>query len=194
MARKPTTETPSEPPILRLGVTLRGVRPPVWRRIEVPAELTLARLHGVLQAAMGWTNSHLHHFYQGQVYYGPVDLLDDLAVEDERRVTVGDVLRRLRQRITYEYDFGDGWEHDVVLEARVEREPRVRYPRVVAGERACPPEDVGGAWGYAEFLAAVADPAHPEHDDLLDWYGDDFDPEAFDLAATDRRVRRGGAR
>lgn len=194
MARKPTSEAPGKPPILRLGVTLRDVRPPVWRRIEVPADLSLARLHGVLQAAMGWTDSHLHHFYQGQVYYGPVDLLDDLAVEDERRATVGDVLRRLRQRITYEYDFGDGWEHDVVLEARVEREPRVRYPRVVAGERACPPEDVGGAWGYAEFLEKIADPEHPEHDDLLDWYGDDFDPEAFDLAATDRRVRRGVGR
>jgi hypothetical protein len=188
MAWQSPGAVPAKAPILRLKVTLRDVRPSVWRRVEVPADLPLAALHDVLQAAMGWTDSHLHQFVQGETRYGPAHVLED--VEDERRVTVGDVLRRARQRITYEYDFGDGWEHDVVLEARVDREPRVRYPRVVAGERACPPEDVGGAWGYADFLEAIADPAHPEHEDMVEWCGGGFDPEAFDLARADRLVRR----
>ena len=175
-------------PIYRLKVTLRDIRPAVWRRIEVPADTPLFDLHRVLQGAMGWTNSHLHQFIHRGTYYGPPDRDFGTPTVSERRTQLHDLFHRPKDRLIYEYDFGDSWEHDVVLEAIVEPQPSVRYPRVIAGQRACPPEDVGGFPGYAEFLEAIKDPHHEEHERMIEWIGGRLDPEEFDLIAANDRV------
>jgi hypothetical protein len=181
--------------ILQLKVTLRYIRPPVWRRVEVPVDITLLDLHHVLQAAMGWTDSHLHQFEQGGLTYGPPDREFGGPVISERKTRVGQVLDRPKARLAYTYDFGDGWEHEVVVEAINDPAPDARYPRVTDGKRACPPEDVGGPPGYEEFLEAVTNPAHKEHASMIEWIGGPFDPERFDvIVANDRVPRRRRAR
>lgn len=173
---------------LQIKVTLRRVRPPVWRRLVVPASITLHRLHTVLQEAVGWTDSHLHAFEAGGVRYAVPDPEDWEPVRDERRTRLSTVLREPGDQLRYEYDFGDGWEHDVVLEEVVAPamagEPAVRC---LAGRRACPPEDCGGPSGYTQVLDALAHPDDPAHADLLSWLGP-FDPAAFDRDEVDRRL------
>lgn len=164
----------------RLKVTLRGSRPPIWRRLEVDAGVTLAQLHDILQIAMGWTDSHLHQLRHGTKYYGPPDPEMGMERYDERRVHLCQVLRRPKDRMVYEYDFGDGWEHDVVLEVVGEVGGGKSSTRVLAGKGACPPEDVGGIGGYYQFLEAIHNPKHPEHLDMLEW-GDPVDPDAFEI-------------
>ena len=176
--------------ILQLKVTLRHIRPAIWRRVEVPAGLSLLDLHHVLQGAMGWTDSHLHQFEHDGLMYGPPDREFGEAMISERKTRVGHILDRPRARLTYEYDFGDGWEHEVVVEAMGEPVPDARYPRVTDGKRACPPEDVGGPSGYEDFLAAVANPEHEEHASMLEWIGGPFDPESFDVIVANDRVPR----
>lgn len=164
----------------RLKVTLRGSRPPIWRRIELRSDMTLFQLHDVVQLVMGWTNSHLHQFRRGTTYYGPVNPDLDMEQQNERRIRLNGVLRKPKDRMVYEYDFGDGWEHDIVLERSTASLPDAPEVHVIGGKGACPPEDVGGVGGYDDFLEAIEDPAHPEHDDMLEWCGGAFDPDAFD--------------
>jgi hypothetical protein len=177
-------------PIYRIKVTLRGIRPAIWRRIEVPADDALFDLHRTLQAAMGWTDSHLHQFLHRGTYYGAPDREYGMPMASERRTRLVDLLQLPKDRLIYEYDFGDGWEHDVVLEAIDDAAPGARYPRVIAGKRACPPEDVGGVSGYAEFVHAITDPSHDEHAAMRDWVGGQFDPERFDVITANDRVPR----
>jgi len=167
--------------IWRLKVTLRGSRPPIWRRLEVHANVTLFQLHEILQIVMGWTNSHLHQFVRGSTYYGQADPEFGMHRENERRICLSDVLREPKDRMVYEYDFGDGWEHDIVLEATASDTADRPLARVLAGKGTCPPEDVGGIGGYYGFLEAVRNPKHPEHRDMAEWCGGDFDPDAFEL-------------
>ena len=178
------------PPIYRLKVVLRGIRPSIWRRLEVPADLTLFELHRAIQGAIGWTDSHLHQFLHRGIYYGAPDREFGMPTVSERRTVLRDLLGQPRDRLIYEYDFGDGWEHDVILEAITEPERGARYPRVVAGKRACPPEDVGGYPGYAEFVAAVTDPTHVEHERMIQWAGGPYDPERFDILVANDRIPR----
>lgn len=181
-------------PVYQLKVTLKGFRPTIWRRIQVKGDIPLGELHMIIQLAMGWTNSHLHHFIIGKrphlQFIGSARFDDGLDTADEDEVTISQVLPRAKTKIAYEYDFGDGWEHEVTLEKIIAAEPGVAYPRCVAGENACPPEDVGGVWGYANFLHALQDPNHDEHDTYVEWIGGAFDPQAFDLAAANRRLKR----
>lgn len=170
----------------QLKVVLRGSEPPIWRRLQVPSTTTLAELHGVLQVAMGWEDYHLHQFEIARVTYG----IDDgegwgPAPKDERRTRLDRVARK-GTSLVYEYDFGDSWEHDITVDDVFAAEEGKTYPTCTAGERACPPEDCGGIWGYEEFLGALADPDHEEHDRLLEWVGGEFDPERFDLAGVNR--------
>lgn len=175
--------------IYQLKFTLLEVDPPVWRRLLVPADTTLGDLNFMLQAAMGWTNSHLHQFTVGGADYSdPRFELDD--AEDEFGVTLAEVAPRERLRFEFRYDFGDGWEHEVAVEKILPAESSRRYPMCVAGERACPPEDCGGPWGYAEFLEAIRDPKHEEHDSMLEWIGGAFDSEAFDVASLNKRLSK----
>jgi hypothetical protein len=170
--------------IYQLKVTLKQIRPPIWRRIQVYSDITLPELHVILQAAMGWTNSHLHQFMVGKTYYGAPDIdeFSELNLKDERKARLHQLLSKSRRKIIYEYDFGDGWEHEIFLEKVIESESGVRYPRCIGGARACPPEDCGGTGGYMDFLAAIADPEHEEHEEYLEWIGGSFDPEEFDPA------------
>jgi hypothetical protein len=178
-----------EPTIYRLKVTLRGSRPPIWRRVEVRSDITLARFHDVLQLVMGWTNSHLHQFRRGSTYYGPANPDLDMEQQNERRVRLNSVLRKPKDKMVYEYDFGDGWEHDVVLERSTAAPTHAPHVRVTGGRGGCPPEDVGGIGGYYTFLATINDPADPEHNDMLEWCGGAFDPEAFDFEDLNKYFR-----
>ncbi|MCV2488229.1 plasmid pRiA4b ORF-3 family protein [Geodermatophilus sp. YIM 151500] len=166
---------------VELTVVLRDTEPAVWRRLLVPASLTLRQLHAVLQTAMGWQDAHLHMFEVAGVRYGDVEDFPD-PLGDEDTFTVADAAA-VAQQFTYEYDFGDGWEHDVRLGQRLAAVGS-GTPRCLDGARACPPEDCGGPHGYARLLAVLADPADPDHDELLEWVGGEFDPDAFDAAAT----------
>jgi hypothetical protein len=165
----------------QLKVTLAGVRPAVWRRLLVPGSATLKELHYILQAAMGWTDSHLHQFEANGQLYGKPDPDFGLNVKNETRVWLDQVLLREKESMLYEYDFGDGWVHRIVLEKILPSSPGLKVPKCIAGARACPPEDCGGAYGYAEFLKAINDPSHSEHDEMLEWIGGEFDPDLFDL-------------
>lgn len=174
--------------IFQLKIQLLGIRPPVWRRVLVPGDMNLAELHDVIQTAMGWTDSHLHEFDVAGARYGvPYQDWDMDGVADESRVKLfraaweGDRLR-------YDYDFGDGWEHDVKVEKVFDPQPTTRYPCCVGGRRACPPEDVGGPWGYQTFLAAIADAGHDEQEEWVEWVGGGFDPTEFDAAAADKAL------
>jgi hypothetical protein len=175
--------------IYQLKITLTDVDPPVWRRVLVPGGYTLDRVHRVIQYAMGWQDCHLHSFDVGGAQYGVPDPdgLLDLADELDCRLDVA-VLKD--QRLGYTYDFGDWWEHDVVVEDVLAAEPDVGYPCCIGGERACPPENCGGPGGYARLLEALADPAHPEHIDLRDWVRPGFDAENFDPGFVSTLLRR----
>lgn len=164
--------------LLQFKVTLLGMRPPVWRRIVVPADYHLGHLHQIVQLAMGWNDSHLHQFRIGP------DTLSQPAFElkgakNENRVTLAELFPTLVGKIGYEYDFGDGWEHEVLCEG-LPKSPPSQIPICLSGRRSCPPDDVGGIFGYLEFLDAICDPEHEEHEERLDWYGGEFDPESFD--------------
>jgi hypothetical protein len=174
--------------IAQLKVVLDGIEPPIWRRIEVPLDLTFARLHDVLQITFGWTDSHLHQFEAGELRIGVPDPdWGDENVEDEQVVRLDRVIPRSK-RFIYEYDFGDSWIHRITVEKTQEPEEGAAYPRCVGGERSAPPEDCGGAPGYEEFLDAISDRDHEEHESMLEWSGGKFDPERFDLASVNRRL------
>jgi hypothetical protein len=183
--------TPDTRPIYQLRIALRGVKPAIWRRVQVPADISLPRLHRVFQVAMGWTDSHLHEFKIGGRPFGlPSADWGGYYAFPEHSVRLWQVVARPNMRFTYSYDFGDSWEHEVRVEKILPPEPGVHYPRGLAGARACPPEDCGGVNGYAELLEAIRDPGHDRHAELLEWLGGGFDPEAFDLDAVNRRLRR----
>ena len=178
--------------MLQLRIALRGIEPPIWRRVLVPDHLQLAQLHRVLQGAMGWTNSHLHEFEIGGLSYGPMDpeaRAMGYPAFDEKHVRLWNFKRQPGITFTYTYDLGDNWEHDVEIEEFVAVADDIE-PKVLAGERNCPPEDVGGVDGYMSFVEAVLDPSHEEHEAMLTWAGGRFDPEEFDLAAANEAVSR----
>jgi hypothetical protein len=181
-------------PLFRLKVMMRGIRPPIWRRFLVPGDITLKRLHDCLQAVMGWTDSHLHQFEANGVLYGTLDCEYGIERVNESRTKLRDVLAFPKDRLMYEYDFGDDWIHDVVLEAVLPPRAGGRYPVIEAGKRTRPPEDVGGVYGYLEFLEVLADPQHPDHEDMKTWSGGSFDPEAFDVNEMNVSIHGGWAR
>jgi hypothetical protein len=175
--------------IYHLTITLGDVTPPVWRRVAVPGGYTLDRVHRVIQLAMGWQDCHLHSFDIGGAQYGQPDpdALLDLRDELDTRL---DAVAAKDDRFVYTYDFGDWWEHQVAVDAVVLAEADERYPACLAGEGACPPEDVGGAYGYERFLAALADPAHPRHAEMTEWIGRPFDPAGFTPERATTLLRR----
>ena len=179
MARTSTLNTSAKTNILSLKVTLRAVKPPVWRRLLVPGTMTLGHLHEAIQAAMGWHDCHLHAFDIRGEQFGDRRSVDDVA--DENRPTLNDLLRSRVVRFAYTYDFGDDWEHTIAFEKSQPAVEGQSYPVCIAGKRNCPPEDCGGVWGYQQLLAILADPAHPEHAERIDWIGEEFDPDEFDI-------------
>jgi len=176
--------------ILQFRVWLEDIEPCIWRRIQVPDSLTLKQLHQVIQTVMGWQDSHLHEFSLGGQRYGEPNPEDQETVIDERTVRLRDLPLSIGVSIGYDYDFGDNWRHQVVLEKSVPADPEAIYPACIAGERSAPPEDVGGGGGYEEFLEAIADLKHEEHDAMLEWAGGQFDPDAFSIIEVNERLRR----
>ncbi len=169
-------------------ITLKGIRPPIWRRIRVPETYTFWDLHVAIQDSMGWTDTHLHHF---EILNPESDRKEEIGIPDEDEIS-GKILAGWKRKIAsyfssendkaeYIYDYGDNWEHTIKLEKVLLREEGIKYPVCVDGARECPPEDCGGKWGYEEFLEAIMDPNHERHEELLNWVGGDFDPEYFDV-------------
>ena len=186
------SEAPSDTKILTLKVTLAGSDPPIWRRFQLAADMTLGDLHYVLQLVMGWSNSHLHEFRIGRETYAtilPPDY-DQEPVNDEEEFELREVLKRKGSKLKYIYDFGDGWAHDVRVEEVTEAEPGIRYPRCLDGKRACPPDDCGGIPGYYNMLDVIQDPKHDDHEMYLDWLPENFDPSTFDVARSNEELDR----
>jgi len=177
-----------------LKIELSELDPPVWRRVAVPTDFPLRRLHDVIQAVFDWRDSHLHQFEVDDRVYGQTEI----AGEDfwpgrqysDRNVTLGALLARGVERFVYRYDFGDDWEHIVTVEGVAAPEAGVAYPALLDGARRAPPEDCGGPPGFEAFLEAMADEAHEEHDDLMDWYGGPFDPEDMELEIVEAMLGR----
>lgn len=181
--------------IARLKIVLDDVEPAVMRRIEVPLDLRLDRLHTVLQEAVGWTNSHLWEFRIRDIGFGIPDPewgSGDGPI-DARKTTLLAVIEDTgAQSFRYLYDFGDGWEHSIRIERIEPALADVGYPRLLAASGRCPPEDVGGPWGYQEFLEALADPKHERHGEMVEWWGDSFDPDDIDIDAIGAELLRLG--
>ena len=178
--------------VYQLKITLRDFRPPIWRRVQVK-DCTLSELHEVIQVAIGWQFSHLYAFEVDGIEYSDPDMTGgELDIKDDRRAKLSRLVRGEEFKFHYTYDFGDNWEHEIVVEKILPLEKGRNYPVCVAGKRADPPEDVGAGWGYMEFVEAMRDPKHPRHAEFKEWYEDPFDPEAFDIDEVNRRLARRG--
>jgi Plasmid pRiA4b ORF-3-like protein len=185
--KKTAGRTTASGRVYQLHIALRGIRPPVWRRVQVPGTFTLARVHDVIQTVFGWTDSHLHQFYiDGATYGKPLDF--DEAVLNETKTTLAKAAGASVKRFMYVYDFGDDWVHDVSVEKVFSGNSGSEVPVCLGGKRHRPPEDCGGVHGYREFLKAIRSPGHEEHASMLEWVGGSFDPEAFDLAFVNRAL------
>lgn len=178
--------------IIRLKISLRGTKPSLWRRVLVEKTTTLEEMHEVIQTVMGWTNSHLHEFTVKGIRIGQpleefgADFGDELI--DEATVTLESVLTNSNQRIDYTYDFGDSWEHAIVVEKWLPADEGMLYPVCTGGKLNCPPEDCGGIPGFYELLHIVNDKRHPEHGEMLEWLGGVYDAKAFDQQEVNRQL------
>jgi Plasmid pRiA4b ORF-3-like protein len=187
--------TPAHNVIVQIKVKLLGVsKPPVWRQLQLRADTRLDQLHEILQAALGWENYHMHVFSFGEEEFGVRD--PELGHADERQVTLGE-LTDIGVRFRYTYDFGDDWEHEILVEELLDPDPDIHYPILVASKGACPPEDCGGTWGYANLKETLADPSHAEHQDTLESLGindaSEFDPTAVPTDDIDYELALSGA-
>ncbi|MCC6579261.1 MAG: plasmid pRiA4b ORF-3 family protein [Phycisphaeraceae bacterium] len=201
--------------VYTLRIVIRCSKPPIWRKVAAPSDMTLGQLHQVIQIVMGWEDEHLHQFkltdkslirdipglllkltkegrwsdiftatHGVRVFVAattPYGEPTEMEGEDEDSVTLAEVCPKVKTRLTYEYDFGDSWEHIIEVQKIEEPKAGVAYPVCLGGKLACPPEDCGGIHGYYNMLAAVIDPKHEDHESVIEWMGDDYDPEAFDL-------------
>ncbi|MBN2107187.1 MAG: plasmid pRiA4b ORF-3 family protein [Deltaproteobacteria bacterium] len=168
--------------IYQIKVTLKDTTPPIWRRLRVQSDIKLKKLHVALQIALGWTDSHMHQFISGSEYYGTPDPDFDFDCKPESKAKLDDLLKKEKASIIYEYDFGDGWEHKIVLEKILPFTKDFKAPVCLKGVGACPPEDCGGPYGYRNLLEVLSNSSHPEHAEMVEWLGcDDFDPNFFDI-------------
>lgn len=173
--------------VYQIKVSLNEIKPSIWRRFLVKDTTTLPALHKILQTVMGWTNSHLHHFVvDGEVYSEP-DEDNEIEYIDYRKTRISDVMDSVNDEMTYEYDFGDGWEHTLILEKVIDSDPDMKDPVCLAGERNCPPEDCGGAYGFMEILKNLN---HEEYETWKTWVGEEYDSERFDINMVNRLLQR----
>jgi hypothetical protein len=182
--------------IVQIKIKLLGVsKPPVWRQLQLRADTRLDRLHEIIQAAFGWENYHMHCFSSRGAAFGVPD--PELGFMDERKVRLDELIGGIGDRLRYTYDFGDDWEHEILVEDLLDPDPELHYPVLVASKGACPPEDCGGAWGYAELKEILADPNHEQHPEMLEWLGLDdaaeFDPAAVSTDHIENELALSGA-
>jgi hypothetical protein len=192
---KPTAAK-SAVPSYHLKVVLVGSQPLIWRRLHVPGNANLGWLHAVLQVAMGWTNSHLHHFLTAGERYADPRNNDEMGFgekpdRDESKATLMQVAPTVGDQFGYEYDFGDSWMHAITVEKILPPDPAVAKSSLcLDGARACPPEDCGGIWGYADLLKTLKNRKHRQHQEMTAWIGGAFDPERFDAAQINLWLRK----
>jgi len=180
-------------PFYQLKISLTFSDPLIWRRLLIPGETTLAQLHCILQKCMGWDDIHSHRFLVGKVFYAHSehgDIWEKTGERDESAYRLVQLEEDMKWCFTYIYDFGDAWEHEIELEEIIPRDRDLNFPQLLAGERACPPENVGGIPGYEEFLAIINDPGHENHKKMAKWYGaDHFDSDFFDMIEINRTLQ-----
>lgn len=173
--------------IFQIQIALKGFKPKIWRRILVPSDLLLSHFHKIIQTTMGWTNSHLHQFIRGKVFFSDEDPEFDMygSIESvnykKKKIRISDLLQIEKDKIIYEYDFGDSWNHEIILEKILPVDSAVKYPVCLAGKMSCPPEDCGGIWGYSNMLEILKQPDNEEYEEMIDWLGEDFDPKYFEV-------------
>lgn len=173
--------------IYQIQIALKSSKPKIWRRVLMPSDLPLGDVHQIIQTAMGWENYHLHQFIKDKIFYtvrapGETDWATmDINDYEKKKLRLSDLLKAEKDKMVYEYDFGDGWQHDLILEKILPVDPAIKYPVCTDGKMNCPPEDCGGVWGYADMLEILKNPGHEQYEEFLEWIGDEFDPEYFDL-------------
>jgi hypothetical protein len=170
--------------IFQIQIALKGFKPKIWRRILVPSDLLLSDFHMVIQITMGWTNSHSYQFIKNRTFSTlrrqDDDSWNELDNVDYKKMKISDLLKKEKEKIVYEYDFGDSWEHVIILEKILPIDNNLKYPFCLTGKMNCPPEDCGGVWGYSDMLEVLKDPDHEEYESYIEWLGEEFDPEFFD--------------
>jgi len=173
----------------QLKISLNDIKPLIWRRFIVDSQIKLPDLHKVIQTVMGWTNSHLHQFIKDGKFYSEPDEESFVEYIDYRKIKLNQILQKEKQSFIYEYDFGDGWEHKIVLE-KIIKGNIYKHPLCIDGQRSCPPEDCGGPYGYQDLLKIISNPNNDEYDEMMEWLGNDFDPEHFDIELINERLKR----
>jgi hypothetical protein len=179
--------------IFQIQIALKDFKPKIWRRILIPSDVLLSDFHMIIQISMGWTNSHLHQFIKNRTYYSERmiedDLWEDMGSVDYEKMKISDLLKKEEEKIVYEYDFGDSWEHDIILEKILPVDTDLKHPICLTGKMNCPPEDCGGVWGYAGMLQVLKDPNHEEYESYMEWLDEDFDPKYFDKNEVNEMLR-----
>ncbi|HEW91988.1 MAG TPA: plasmid pRiA4b ORF-3 family protein [Thermotogaceae bacterium] len=179
--------------IYQVQIALKGFKPKIWRRLLIHSDLLLSDFHKIIQTSMGWTNSHLHQFIKNRTFYTVKMQDDDLWGEmdnvDYRNMKVSDLLKKEKDEVVYEYDFGDGWEHNIILEKILPLDTNTKHPICLTGKMNCPPEDCGGIWGYSNMLEILKDPDHEEYESYIEWLGEKFDPEDFNKDEVNELLR-----
>ncbi len=175
--------------IYQIQVVLTNTKPKIWRRLLVNSDILLVDLHRIIQTAMGWTNSHLHLFNDGMTDYAPREFEVE-GSRNSRTIKLNSILKKEKSKILYEYDFGDSWNHDIILEKIIKEEETGQIPRCIKGKRNCPPEDCGGTWGYSDLLLTISNPKHEDYESMMEWLGGNFDPEHFDIEEINNNLRQ----
>lgn len=175
--------------VYQLKITLVDSKPKIWRKILVNPDTLLVDLHRIIQTTMGWTNSHLHQFNDGNYDYAPKEFELENS-KNSRTTKLNKLLKKDNDCILYEYDFGDGWEHEIILEKINDNDEKTQIPRCIDGKRNCPPDDCGGIWGYEDLLKIISDKKHDEHQEMIDWLGGKFDPEYFNITAINKLLKK----
>lgn len=179
--------------VFQIQIVLRGSKPKIWRRILIPSDMPLSDFHEVIQTSMGWENSHLHQFEKDNILYtmkieGDV-FWNEKKKKDYKDLIVSDLLTKKHEKVTYEYDYGDRWEHDIFLEEIIAADPNIKYPFCVEGKMSCPPEDCGGIHGYQDILKIMRNPENKFYENYKDWLDEDFDPDYFDKDEVNKRLQ-----
>lgn len=170
--------------VYTLKVSLQGIKPPIWRKVRVQGDIRLNELHQVIQNLMGWSNSHMHQYAVGNVLFGEPDPEFRAELKDEQKFTLADIAPQTGAKFRYDYDFGDNWMHEVKVE-KIEPKPvDFQHPICIGGARNCPPEDIGGIWGYSDMINAMADENDERHEEFLELFDGPFEAELFDLEET----------